>query len=105
MLFHAGVLLRLSELGLLKDREHTGGVGAVSSVSGGSMTSAAAALHWQDLSAGRTESFLVAIQRLANHTLIDPEKLAKGLIEGGVNRYITDRLESLELQGQYTYFL
>ena len=43
-LFHLGVLLRLNELGLLKDR-----ISCISSVSGGSITAAWLACTWKDL--------------------------------------------------------
>jgi NTE family protein len=43
MLFHAGALKRLNELGILKD------IDLVSSVSGGSLTAGVLARHWNDL--------------------------------------------------------
>jgi len=98
MLFHAGAILRLSELGLLKTSPGLDGIASVSSVSGGSMTAAAASLNWNELSAGQTTGFVAAIQRLVNHTLIDPELLAKALLEGGVNKHITQRLDDLGLK-------
>jgi NTE family protein len=80
MLFHAGTIWRLNELGLLKK------INLVSSVSGGSITSGALAVAWKDLQwdgAGRAtniaEKFIAPIVRQAGDG-IDYESIAIGLL-------------------------
>ena len=97
-LFHAGSTLRLTELGLVKNTPGDGVVSTVSSVSGGSITNALAALHMDTLGAGNNQPFVDAIIHLTRHTLIDAEKLAAGLIEGGVNAYVAGQMDSISLR-------
>jgi NTE family protein len=83
MLFHVGALWRLNELGYLPR------LARVSSVSGGSITAATLALHWDALgfdddgSAGRFVEQLVApIRALAGRT-VDEVSIATGLLTPG----------------------
>ena len=96
-LFHAGSTLRLTELGLVKNTPGEGVIGTVSSVSGGSITSALAALNMDTLGAGNTQPFIDAINHLTRHTLIDAETIAAGLIEGGVNAYVAGQIDTISL--------
>jgi NTE family protein len=80
MLFHAGSIWRLNELGLLRK------LNLVSSVSGGSITSGALAVAWKDLqwdAGGRAtnlaEKFIAPIQKQAEDG-IDYESIAIGLL-------------------------
>jgi len=69
MVFHIGVLWRLNEAGYLAKLDR------VSSVSGGSITAAALAIHWNDLAFGgdgvasRFQDLVVApLRRMAGET-------------------------------------
>ena len=80
MLFHAGSIWRLNELGLLKK------INLVSSVSGGSITSGALAVAWKGLqwdpsgkATNLAEKFLAPIQKQAGDG-IDYESIAVGLL-------------------------
>ena len=84
MLFHLGAFLRLFELGLLHKASR------ISSVSGGSITSAKLALEWPNLNS--REAFfnhVVAPIRRVAETTIDLPAIAEGLIlRGSVADYI-----------------
>lgn len=89
MLFHVGALWRLNELGYLSKLKR------VSSVSGGSITSAVMGMNWQDLgfdAQGRANSFeaLVAapVRELADRTL-DVKVIFSGILTPGS---ISDKL-------------
>ena len=80
MIFHVGALVRLNQLGFLKN------LARVSSVSGGSITAGVLALAWKNLSfnengvAGNLEELLSRpIRRLANNT-IDQCSIIKGIL-------------------------
>ncbi|MEM7044714.1 MAG: patatin-like phospholipase family protein [Pseudomonadota bacterium] len=78
MVFHLGALWRLNELGLLKKLIR------VSSVSGGSITAGALALHWKDLDFGpdgvarRLDRVIDAVRGLAGET-IDQDSIVSGI--------------------------
>jgi NTE family protein len=84
MLFHLGAFLRLYELGLLQRLDR------ISSVSGGSITSAKIALEWPKL---RTrddffENVVTPIRGLASTTIDIPCILAGILLPGSVAKYV-----------------
>src|SRR5271156_5301939 len=79
MLFHAGAIWRLNELGLLRK------LNLISSVSGGSIASGALAIAWNNLqwdAAGRAtnlqQTFIAAVVKQAQDA-IDYESIALGL--------------------------
>lgn len=91
MLFHAGSLLRLYEAGVLEKADR------ISSVSGGSITSAVLALNWSALSfssSGARMEFIGKvvdpIRNMARHT-IDASSIIEGLILPGT---ISDKIAS-----------
>jgi len=84
MLFHLGAFLRLFELGLLQKASR------ISSVSGGSITSAKLALEWPRLKT-RKDFFDHVVEpiRRGAETTIDIPAIAQGLIlPGGVANYV-----------------
>ena len=95
MLFHVGALLRLYELGVLTEVDH------ISSVSGGSITSALMALRWEDLLAARDASpaakreifegaVVQPISHMANQS-IDAKSIVSGLaLFGTIGERIAD---------------
>src|SRR5690242_5101778 len=85
MLFHLGAFLRLFELGLLQRLTR------ISSVSGGSITSAKVALEWDRLQT-RDDFFqnvVAPIRRLASSTIDWPCVAAGILLPGDVAHYIS----------------
>ena len=78
MLFHLGAFLRLYELGLLQKASR------ISSVSGGSITSAKLALEWEKLHTRDAffEHVVAPIRRVASKT-IDIPAIAAGLVLPG----------------------
>src|SRR3954452_1727543 len=85
MLFHLGAFLRLYELGLLQR------LGRISSVSGGSITSAKVALEWGRLSSRDPffERVVEPIRTLAGATIDWPCILAGSLLPGDVAHYVS----------------
>lgn len=84
MLFHLGAFLRLFELGLLK------GLKRISSVSGGSITSAKIGLEWPRLQT-RDDFFarvVAPIRGLAGTTIDIPSVIGGLILPGGVSRRI-----------------
>lgn len=84
MLFHLGAFLRLYELGLLQRLDR------ISSVSGGSITSAKIALEWHRLQT-RDDFFIHVVQpirRLAATTIDIPCVVAGSLLPGRVADYV-----------------
>lgn len=84
MLFHLGAFLRLFELGLLQKASR------ISSVSGGSITSAKVALEWHRL--GTRQDFIVhvvePIRRVAGMTIDVPAIIGGILLPGDVADYV-----------------
>lgn len=85
MLFHLGSLWRLNELGLLKKLKR------ISSVSGGSITSAMLGLKWGRLqfdadgkAARLVEEVVVPVRSLADHTIDVPSIAAGALLPGSI---------------------
>ncbi|MDQ5808611.1 MAG: patatin-like phospholipase family protein [Actinomycetota bacterium] len=76
MLFHAGTLWRLSELGIL------GGVKRVSSVSGGSITAAQLALAWPVAPDDFEQEVVKPLRKLASGTIDVPAVLLGLLLPG-----------------------
>ncbi|UAK26329.1 patatin-like phospholipase family protein [Sphingomonas nostoxanthinifaciens] len=84
MLFHVGTLWRLHEAGLLEK------VARISSVSGGSITSAALAIAWPDIVANPAREVFVArfvdkVRALAGHTVDVGAVLGGLLLPGSVS--------------------
>jgi NTE family protein len=99
MLFHLGALWRLNEAGYL------GRVSRISSVSGGSITAGALALHWKALGVSKgapAPNFAIvvnAVRSLANHT-IDAGAVLKGLVfPGSISDRIRASYENLLFHG------
>jgi NTE family protein len=90
MLFHVGAIWRLNELGYVSK------LNRVSSVSGGSITAGALALHWDKLrfdgevAANLAELFVKPLRNLATKT-IDKPAVFKGVLLPGT---ISDRIAS-----------
>lgn len=89
MLFHAGVLWRLHETGLLA------GLARISSVSGGSIAAAVLALAWRDLGfdpARTAEEFaprvVAPLRALAGHTLDSHAVIGGILLPGSIGEHI-----------------
>jgi NTE family protein len=89
MVFHLGVLWRLNEAGLLK------GLKRISSVSGGSITSALLGLKWPKLAfdaSGRAQALeaevVGPIRELAGHTVDAVAMIAGALLPGTVNERV-----------------
>lgn len=100
MLFHTGSLLRLHELGLLSQ------LSRISSVSGGSITSAVLALAWSKLMAspGDTKVFhaevTAPVRRLAG-TTIDTGAIVKGiLLPGTISERIARAYDKILFHGK-----
>ncbi|HYI49279.1 MAG TPA: patatin-like phospholipase family protein [Allosphingosinicella sp.] len=87
MLFHLGAFLRLFELGLLKKLDR------ISSVSGGSITSAKIGLEWEKLNT--RDDFMThvvaPIRGLAGVTIDVPSVLWGLILPGGVGKRIANR--------------
>jgi NTE family protein len=73
MLFHLGALWRLNEMKILRE------VKQVSSVSGGSITAAMLALHWDKLETFE-ESIVAPLRQLASHTIDVPAIVVGALL-------------------------
>jgi len=84
MLFHLGACLRLFELGLLQRLER------ISSVSGGSITSAKIALEWHRLNTRHDflEHVVGPIRKLAGKTIDWPAIAAGSILPGDVAHYV-----------------
>jgi len=102
MLFHAGSLLRLYETGILKQADR------ISSVSGGSITSAVLALKWDTLSFNTVDArqefvreVVEPIRNMARHT-IDAGSIIEGvLLLGSISNKIVSAYEK-HLYGEAT---
>ena len=97
MLFHLGSLLRLFELGLLKEMTR------ISSVSGGSITAALVAKEWDNLRA--RDDFMnrvvTPIRKLASITIDAPSIIGGVLLPGSVADRVS-RLYAKHLYGEAT---
>ena len=84
MLFHLGAFLRLFELGLLKDMDR------ITSVSGGSITSAKIGLEWPKLRSRDDffERVVAPIRGLAGTTIDIPSVIGGLILPGGVAKRI-----------------
>jgi NTE family protein len=95
MLFHLGAFLRLFELGLLQKASR------ISSVSGGSITSAKLALEWPKLKTRQDYFDYVVdpIRRVAGETIDIPAVIAGFVIPGGAAKYVAWRYRRLLFGG------
>ncbi|MDB5692920.1 MAG: putative esterase of the alpha-beta hydrolase superfamily [Alphaproteobacteria bacterium] len=98
MMFHVGALWRLNEIGLL------GRLRRISSVSGGSITSAVLGLHWNALgfSAGRAANFglLVDEVRKMADTGVDTSAVIRGvLLPGDISHRVADAYDRVLFHG------
>lgn len=92
MVFHAGVLIRLNQLGILKK------LARVSSVSGGSITSAVLGMNWKKLSfdnngvaTNLADMLIQPIQKLAA-TSIDSQSVIGGVFwRGSVSEWVASK--------------
>jgi NTE family protein len=84
MLFHLGAFLRLFELGLLQKASR------ISSVSGGSITSAKLALEWHRLKTRQDyfDRLVEPIRHLAGMTIDRPAAVAGLIVPGGASWYV-----------------
>src|SRR3954463_4764513 len=84
MLFHLGAFLRLFELGLLQKANR------ISSVSGGSITSAKLALEWHKLKTRQDyfDHVVEPIRHLAGMVIDKPAVVAGLIIPGGAAAYV-----------------
>lgn len=83
MLMHAGLLMRMNELGLLKE------IRAISAVSGGAITAGALVMAWPDLefddagvATNFDEAFVEPLRRLASSTIDWPSVISGMVVPG-----------------------
>lgn len=101
MLFHVGAIIRLNEFGILKKLK------AVSSVSGGSMTSCVLAMNWEKLefnadgvAVNLRELMLEPIRTLADTTIDEGSVIGGILLPGSVNDFVVSRLNEILFQNR-----
>ena len=99
MLFHAGSLLRLYEMGVLAN------VDRISSVSGGSITAGALALAWPNIKGERDraifmKSVIEPIKRMANETIDGPSILGGIFLPGTISSRIADAYDKHLFHGK-----
>jgi len=101
MLFHAGVLWRLNESGLLHK------IKRISSVSGGSITAAVLGIHWNSLSfdttgiAGNLSSLVIsAIRSIASVTIDVPAVVTGMLPWRSASDYVARRYDQILFDGR-----
>ena len=91
MLFHAGVLWRLNELGFLPKLKR------ISSVSGGSITSGVLAMNWgnlgfggDDIAANFEEQIVIPVKKLASRTIDATSVITGALWMGSIGDKVAD---------------
>ena len=101
MLFHAGCLWRLNQLGLL------GKLNRVSSVSGGSIIAGVLGMNWKDLDiqpnaeSRRFEDLLIGPIRQAASTTIDEGAIFGGIfLPGTISDHVAGKYDSLLFHGR-----
>lgn len=98
MVFHVGALYRLNEVGLL------GKIGRISSVSGGSITSAYLGLRWNELQfsggqAARFDLFVDGIRAMAD-TSVDVGAIFGGIfLPGTISQHLADAYDDVLFKG------
>ena len=92
MMFHAGVLWRLNDLGLL------GALDRISSVSGGSIIAAVIGMNWAALnvvrgqpSAGFVSQVITPIRKMASTTVDEGAILGGIFLPGSISDHVTDK--------------
>ena len=101
MLFHLGCLWRLNELGLIADLKR------ISSVSGGSITSAVLAMNWTSLgfqsgvNSRNFEEFLVEPIRQIARTTIDEGAILGGIfLPGSISDHVASKYDEILFHGK-----
>lgn len=101
MLFHAGCIWRLNQLGLL------GKLNRISSVSGGSIIAGVLGMNWKDLDiqpnveSRRFEDLLIGPIRRAAGTTIDEGAIFGGIfLPGTISDHVTGKYDSLLFHGK-----
>jgi len=104
MVFHAGVLWRLNEAGLL------GTLKRISSVSGGSITSGILGMNWNAMGltpqspiapAGKfSEYFIGPLRKVASETIDEGAILGGLFLPGTISDHLTDKYDSLAFHGK-----
>jgi len=88
MLFHAGCLWRISQLGLL------GKIDRISSVSGGSITAAVLGMNWNAV--GQFEQALIAPIRKMASTNVDEGAILGGIfLPGSISDHVADKYKDV----------
>lgn len=98
MMFHVGALYRLNEVGLL------GKIGRISSVSGGSITSAYLGLRWNELqfSGGKAAGFDLFVEgiRAMADTTVDAGAIIGGIfLPGTISQRVADAYDDVLFKG------
>jgi len=89
MLFHAGCLWRINELGLLSK------LNRISSVSGGSITAAVLGMNWGSASAQFVQSVIAPIRKMAATTVDEGAILGGIFLPGSISDHVAEKYEKV----------